>query len=164
VQIDTRRQNAVVLSSKESMTINERIDHDLKEAMKAKNDAVVSTLRMVRSATKNKQIDLGHELSDDDAGAVVRTLVKQYKDALSDFTSAGRTDLAEKQKAEIELLERYLPASISDAEIEAIATKVIAESGSTAKDFGKAMGLVMKEVAGRADGNSVRTIVQKILS
>jgi len=145
------------------MTINQRIDADLKEAMKAKNEAVLSTLRMARSATKNKQIDLGHELTDEETGNVLRTLVKQYKDALTDFTSAGRTDLAEKQKTEIELLERYLPAGISDAEIEAIAKKVIADTGSTQKDFGKAMGLIMKEVNGRADGNSVRAIVQKLL-
>ncbi|MFZ2803966.1 MAG: GatB/YqeY domain-containing protein [Patescibacteria group bacterium] len=146
------------------MTINERIDADLKAAMKEKNEAVVSTLRMAKSSLKNKQIDLGKELSDDETGNVVRTLVKQYKDALADFTSAGRTDLAEKQKTEIELLERYLPAGITDAEIEVIAKKVIADTGATQKDFGKAMGLVMKEVAGRADGNSVRTVVQKLLS
>ncbi len=146
------------------MTILETIDHDLKEAMKAKNEAALSTLRLVRSAFKNKEIDLGHALSDEEATAVMRTLVKQYKDALSDFESAGRTDLAEKQKAEVELIERYLPAPMSEAEIERIAQAVIAETGATAKDMGKAMGAVMKQIDGRADGNTVRAILQRLLS
>lgn len=145
------------------MNIIEKIDNDFKEAMKAKNEAAVSTLRMARSAFKNKQIDLGKELSEDDAAQVLRTMIKQYKDALQDFAGAGRTDLAEKQKAEIELLERYLPAGLSEQEIEAMAQKIISESGATVKDFGKVMGLVMKEVAGRADGTAVRTAVEKYL-
>lgn len=146
------------------MTMIERIDSDLKEGMKAKNESVVSSLRMVKSAFKNKQIELGHPLTDEEATLVLRTTVKQYRDALSDFTSAGRTDLMEKQKAEIELLERYLPADISEAEIEAIIKKAIADSGAASGEFAKVMGVVMKEVAGRADGNAVRAIVQRMLA
>jgi uncharacterized protein len=145
------------------MTIIPRIDEDLKEAMKAKNESALSTLRLVRSAFKNKQIELGHELTEEEAASVLRTMVKQYRDALSDFTSAGRTDLASKQQAEIELIERYLPAGISEAEIEAMTKKVIADTSATSKDFGRVMGLVMKEVAGRADGNAVRAVVQHLL-
>lgn len=142
----------------------ERIDQDVKEAMKAKNEVVLSTLRMVRSALKNKQIDMvGKEMTDDDAVAVLRTMVKQYKDALNDFTTAGRTDLAEKQKAEIELLERYVPAPMPDSEIETLCIAAIAEMGATQKDMGKVMGSVMKQIAGRADGNTVRAILQKHL-
>lgn len=146
------------------MTIIERIDSDLKEGMKAKNESVVSSLRMVKSAFKNKQIDVGHPLTDEEATSVLRTIVKQYRDALSDFTSAGRTDLMEKQKTEIELLERYLPADISETEIEVIIKKAIADTGAASGEFGKVMGVVMKEVAGRADGNTVRTIVQRLLA
>lgn len=146
------------------MSITERIDADLKEAMKAKNENVVSTLRLVRSAFKNKQIDLGHPLEEAEETAVLRSLVKQYKDALTDFTSAGRTDLATKQAAEIELLERYLPTGLTDAQIDEIVSVVIAEAGDGPKDAGKIMGAVMKQVAGRADGNAVRTIVQKRLA
>jgi len=90
-------------------------------------------------------------------------MVKQYKDALNDFTTAGRTDLAEKQKAEIELLERYVPAPMPEAEIEALCVAAIKEMGATQKDMGKVMGSVMKQVAGRADGNTVREILQKHL-
>ncbi|MBU1629849.1 GatB/YqeY domain-containing protein, partial [Patescibacteria group bacterium] len=134
-----------------------------KTAMREKNETVLSTLRMARSALKNKQIELQAELSDDATAAVLRTMVKQYRDALNDFTSAGREDLAEKQKQEIEILERYLPPSITEAELEAICRRVIGEQKAEMKDLGKVMGLVMKEVAGRADGNSVRSIVQKLL-
>lgn len=145
------------------MTLLEQIDRDTKEAMKARNETVVSTLRMVRAAFKNKQIDFGHELTDEEAAGVMRTMVKQYKDALADFESAGRTDLAKKQKSEIELIERYLPAQLGDDEIEKMATAVIAETGATVKDMGRVMGAVMKQVAGRADGNAVRAVVQRLL-
>ena len=141
----------------------EQMDIDLKNAMKEKNEAVVSTLRMARAAMKNKQIDLGHPVTEEEATAVLRSMVKQYRDALSDFTNAGRTDLASKQQSEIELLERYLPASMPESEIVVIAERIKAETNPTMKDMGKFMGLVMKEVNGRADGNTVRAIVQKLL-
>lgn len=146
------------------MTLVERIDHDMKEAMKAKDESRLSTVRMVRSALKNKQIDLGKPLTDDDAQAVIRTMVKQYKDALTDFISAGRTDLADKQASEIAMLEAYLPAQMSDADIETIAKNVIAAQHATAKDANRVMGAVMKEVAGRADGNRVKESIQRLLA
>ena len=142
----------------------EQIENDVKEAMKARNEPVVSALRMARAALKNKQIDLGHTLNDEDAVAVLRSMVKQYKDALQDFTNSGRTDLAIKQQAEIELIERYLPASMPESDILAIVDRVVSETNATGTDMGKVMGLVMKEVAGRADGNTVRALVQKKLA
>ena len=145
------------------MSFVEQLDQDVKEAMKAKNESVLSALRLVRSAIKNKQIDLGHPLEDVEAQAVLKTLVKQYRDALVDFTTAGRTDLMEKQQAEITLLEKYLPAQMSEAEIEAIVQKVIAELQATPKDMGRVMGLSVKEVAGRADGSLVKAAVEKLL-
>lgn len=132
--------------------------------MKQKNEPVLSTLRMVRSALKNKQIDLQHELSDDEAVAVIRTMVKQYRDALADFAASGRQDLVDKQTMEIALLEKYLPADMPEAELETICERIIKEQNATPKDMGRVMGLVMKEVDGRADGNTVRAIVQKILA
>ncbi len=145
------------------MTLTERIENDTKEAMKARNESVLSALRLVRAALKNKQIDLGHPLTDDEARQVIKTMVKQYGDALADFEKAGRTDLATKQKAEIDVLNAYLPAQMSEAEIEPIAKKVIADLGATAKDMGRVMGAVMKEVAGRADGNAVKNVLQRLL-
>lgn len=144
-------------------TINERIDNDLKEAMKAKAEAQLSTLRMVRAALKNKQIDLGHPLTDEEAMAVMRTMIKQYKDALADFTAAGRADLADKQKAEIALIESYLPAQMGEAQIEEAAKAVIAEMNATVSDMGKVMGATMKKLAGQADGTAVKAVVERLL-
>lgn len=145
------------------MTTLERIDADLKEAMKAKNEATLSALRLVRSALKNKQIDVQHDLSEDDVVAVIRTMAKQYRDALADFAASGRQDLVDKQTEEIVLLERYLPAAMPEAELQTICERIIKEQNATVKDMGKIMGLVMKEVNGRADGTTVRNIVQKLL-
>lgn len=131
--------------------------------MKAKNESALSTLRMVRAAFKNKQIDVGHELTDDEATAVMRTMVKQYKDALNDFRNAGRNDLADKQAKEIELIEHYLPAMMSEAQVEELAKAVIAEMNATLSDTGKVMGAVMKKAAGQADGTVVRNVVEKLL-
>lgn len=144
-------------------SILERIDNDLKEAMKAKAEAQLSTLRMVRAAFKNKQIDLGHPLTDDEATATMRTMVKQYKDALNDFTNAGRTDLADKQRAEIALIESYLPAQLGEAQIEEAAKAAIAEMGATLSDMGKVMGATMKRLAGQADGAAVKAVVERLL-
>ena len=146
------------------MTLVEQIELDTKEAMKAKAEAELSALRLVRSALKNKQIDLGHPLSDEEAQAVLKTMVKQYRDALADFTSASRTDLVEKQQAEITFLEKYLPAQMAEAEIEVIVKNVIAQLGATQKDKGRVMGTVMKETAGRADGNAVKAVVDRLLA
>jgi uncharacterized protein YqeY len=144
------------------MPIIDDIERDFKEAMKARNEQVVSALRMVRSAAKNKQIDAGRPLTDEDATLLLKTLLKQYRDALTDFTEAGRTDLAAAQRAEIELLERYLPAAMTEAEIEVIARRVV--EASPVRDFGRVMGLVMKEVGGQADGNAVRSVVERLLA
>lgn len=145
------------------MTLAQQIESDLKEAMKARDERRLSTLRMVRAAFKNKQIDVGHELTDEEAQAVMRTMLKQYKDALNDFTSAGRSDLAEKQAEEIRLIEAYLPQQMPEEELTKICQETLAEMGGTG-DLGKTMGAVMKKVAGRADGNKVREIVQKLLA
>jgi len=140
----------------------ERIDHDLKEALKSKDEIALSTLRLMRTALKNKQIDLQHELSEAEVGQVLKVMIKQYQDALADFSRAGRQDLIDRQQKEIDIVSQYLPPSLSEAELESIVREALA--GSDVKDVGKAMGLVMKAVAGRADGNQVRAIVQRLLS
>jgi len=146
------------------MTLFEKIESDMKDAMRAKEEAKLSTLRLLRSALKNKQIDTDHPMTEDEVLAVVKMTVKQYKDALNDFESAGRTDLAEKQKSEIEQLEAYLPAQMSDEDIDVIVKRIVAEQGATQKDAGKLMGVVMKEIAGRADGTRVKEAVQRALA
>lgn len=147
------------------MEILERIDTDLKEAMKSRNEQELSALRLVRSALKNKQIDLGHVPTEEEATSVLKTLQKQYQDALGDFEKAGRTDLAERQRAELIVLKRYLPEAMPEAEIEQIVRDAIASSGaSSAADIGKVMGAAMKTAAGRADGNVVRAAALRLLA
>jgi len=147
------------------MSLTERISHDLTEAMKSKNELDLAVLRLMRTNLKNKEIELMHPLNDEECLAVVRTMVKQGKDALADFTSAGRQDLIDRQTGEIAILDRYLPPAMPQEELERICRQVVAELGAvTAADAGKVMGAVMKVVAGRADGVAVRTIVQGLLS
>lgn len=147
------------------MTLLERIDADLKDAMKSKNEQELATLRLVRSALKNKQIELGEPPTDDDVMATVKTMQKQYQDALADFENAGRADLVEKQKAELVILKRYLPEMLPMEQVEAIVKEAVAEVGaSSPADVGKVMGAAMKKAGGRADGSTVREIAQKLLT
>ena len=143
------------------MTLVQTVDTDFKEAMKAKEEVRLSTLRMLRSALKNEQIDLQHGLNGQEAMAVIKTMMKQYQDALNDFMNAGRTDLADRQQKELDILAMYLPPALSREELEAIVKDAVQSSGVT--DAGKAMGIAMKAVAGRADGTDVRAIVEALL-
>lgn len=144
------------------MTTLERIEQDFKAAMKNRDEFALSVLRLTRTALKNKQIDLMHELTEAESQAVLKTMVKQYQDALNDFQNAGRMDLVEKQQKEIDLINQYLPAKMAPEELEKIVREAV--SGMSASDMGKAMGAAMKAVDGRADGNEVRTIVQRVLA
>jgi len=144
------------------MTVLERVETDFKTAMKSKDELALSVMRLVRSALKNKQIELGRDLKDEDTHAVLKAMIKQYQDALTDFQAAGRQDLLERQQKEIDLIAQYLPPSLPAEELEKIVSEAVKSSGAT--DMGKAMGAAMKAVAGRADGNEVRAIVQRQLS
>ncbi|MFA6099337.1 MAG: GatB/YqeY domain-containing protein [Patescibacteria group bacterium] len=147
------------------MNLAERITADLKEAMKNKNELELSVLRLMRTASKNKEIEAMRPLTEEEMQAVIRTMIKQGKDALTDFTSAGRQDLVDRQTGEIVILERYLPPAMSSDELEAICKQVISETGAVSpSDVGKVMGSIMKVVDGRADGSSVRAIVQRLLA
>ncbi len=143
------------------MTILERVDQDFKGAMRAKDDLALSVLRLLRTALKNKQIELMHDLADTEAQAVLKTMVKQYSEALADFRSAGRLDLAERQAREIDLLSKYLPPSMPPEELERLVREALAEQAVT--DVGRAMGIAMKAVQGKADGAEVRRVVEKLL-
>lgn len=146
------------------MTITEQIMSDVKSAMKNRDELELSTLRLVSSSFKNKKIDLGHELSDEECLAVLKSMKKQYSDALTDFEKAGRQDLVEKQQKELAIIERYLPQALPAEELEKIVSEAVAASGATgASDFGKAMGAAVKAVEGRAEGNEIRAIVQRLL-
>ncbi len=147
------------------MSLVETIGKDMVAAMKEKKETDLSTLRMLKTALKNKQIDLMHELTDEEAMAVVKTMIKQTKDAMESFASANREDLSAQAKAELAVLERYLPAQLPEAELDALVKGALAEAGFSSKaDMGKAMGAAMKAVAGRADGARVKAAVEKSLT
>ncbi len=147
------------------MTIVETINADLISAMKQKDELELSTLRLVRSALKNKEIDQGKALEDADVIAVIKTMKKQFEDALADFVKGNRSDLIEKQQKEIAIVARYLPAGMPAEQIEKIVREQIAAVGATSpSDVGKVMGPAMKALAGGADGNQVREIVTRLLT
>jgi uncharacterized protein YqeY len=155
------------------MTLSERIDHDLKEAMKARDAAKLGTLRMVKSAFKYAAIEKGGAdavVDDETAMSVLRKQIKQREDAAAGFEQGGRAEMAEKEKAEITVLAAYLPAALSQEELAALVKEAIIETGAAlGAPVGRAqMGAVMKAVqakaAGRADGKSLSTEVQKQLS
>ena len=149
------------------MTLAERLTQDLTAAMKAKDAARTSTLRMAKAAIMNKEIDKKGGLDDAETARLLQGLVKQREDAAEQYAKAGRTDLAEKEGAELALLKAYLPAEVSDAEIAAAVDKAVAETqASSLKDMGKAMkaALAALQASGKAvDGKRVNEAVKKKL-
>ncbi|WAH38544.1 GatB/YqeY domain-containing protein [Alicyclobacillus dauci] len=147
------------------MELLERLNQDLKQAMKDKDKVRLSVVRMVKSATKNREIELGHPLSEEDILAVIQKELKQRKDSLQAFQDANRTDLITAVEEEIAVLEGYLPEPLSEDELRQIVSDVIVQVGAQSKaDMGKVMGQLMPLVRGRADGKAVQQMVQSLLS
>ena len=150
------------------MTISERITKDITAAMKAREEHRLSTLRMVKTAIKNKEIDKRGPLDDQEAMAVLNTLIKQRKDSIEQFTKGGRNELADKEAAEIIIIEGYLPKAAAAEEIASVVRTTISEMGSpTMKDMGAVMKNSMAKfvAAGtRVDGKVVSETVRKLLS
>ena len=148
------------------MTLKEQLMADFKEAMKAKDDVRKNTISFARAAVKQYEVDNREELDDEGIIKILAKQVKMRKDALADFEKAGRTDLADDYKAEIEILEKYLPEQMSKEEILKIVQATKEELGleGTKKDMGKFMGAVMKKVGSQADGNTVREVIQGFLN
>lgn len=146
------------------MPILMKIEGDMKEAMKARNAAALSTLRMLKSALVKRELEKGSALSDDDAIAVLRTYVKQQEEAKESFEKGGRSELLAEAVAEIELVKQYLPTMMSEEETQVIVAAKIAELGATSvKEMGKVVGAVMKAAEGKADGAIVSKIVKEKL-
>ncbi|ARU62023.1 aspartyl-tRNA amidotransferase [Tumebacillus avium] len=143
------------------MSLTERLTNEMKQAMKDKDKVRLSVIRMVRTAIKNAEIDSKTTLSDDDVIAVLNRELKQRRDSLQAFESAGRQDLIDDVNQEIAVLMDYLPAQLSEDEVRAIVKEVIAETGAAGKkDMGKLMSALMPKVKGRADGKLVNQVVQ----
>jgi uncharacterized protein YqeY len=139
------------------MSIVEQVEKDLVAALRAQEALKLSVLRMMKAALMNKKVERGKDVDDTEALAVLRTLAKQRHESVEAFRKGGREDLAQKEEAEVKIVEAYLPAAASDDEIDAAVAAAIAESGaSTAKDVGKAMKAAMAKLAGKnADGKRV---------
>jgi uncharacterized protein YqeY len=148
------------------MSLSKQIVTDLTAAMKAQDAARTSTLRMVKAAMMNRQIEKGSELDDDDMQKLLRSLVKQRRDSIEQYEKAGRQELVDKEQAEVDVIEGYLPQAASRDEIEQAVAGAIAETGATSmKDMGKVMKAAQAALAGKnADGRTVSEIVKSKLS
>lgn len=147
------------------MSLGTQIVSDLTAAMKAQDAARTSTLRMVKAAVMNRQIEKGGELDDDEMQKLLRSLVKQRRDSIEQYEKAGRQELVDKEQAEIDVIEAYLPQAASQTEIEAAVAAAITETGATSmKDMGKVMKAVQVALAGKnADGKTISEIVKSKL-
>ena len=144
------------------MTLTKQIVADLTSAMKAQDANRTSTLRMVKAAMMNRQIEKGSELDDDDMQKLLRSLVKQRRDSIEQYEKAGRQELVDKEQAEIDVIEIYLPQAASRDEIEQAVAAAIAETGATSmKDMGKVMKAAQTALAGKnADGRLISEVVK----
>jgi uncharacterized protein YqeY len=148
------------------MNLSEQIISDLTASMKAQDAQRTSTLRMVKAAMMNRKIEKGSELDDDEMQRLLRSLVKQRRDSIEQYEKAGRQELADKEQAEIAVIERYLPQAASAAEIEAAVTAAITETGATSiKDMGRVMKAAQATLAGKnADGRLIADLVKAKLN
>ncbi len=144
------------------MSIVERVEKDLVAALRAQEALKLSVLRMMKAALMNKKVELGKVLDDTEALAVLRTLIKQRHESAEAFRKGRRDDLADKEEAEIKIVEGYLPAAASEEEIDAAVAAALSETGaSTSKDLGKAMKVAMAKLAGKnVDGKRVNEKVR----
>jgi uncharacterized protein YqeY len=147
------------------MPIVDAVNTDIKEAMKAKDQPRLSALRMLKTALMNREIERGHSLDENESRQVVSSLVKQRRDSIEQFLKGGRQDLADKETAEIVILESYLPPAIGEAELERIVDAAIASTGAaSARDMGRVMKSVMTSLAGQTiDGKAVNELVRRKL-
>jgi len=146
------------------MSVKERLREDMKTAMKEKNELALSTIRMMISAIKNREIEQIKELDDTETLTVLQKAVKQRLDSAQQYQAAGRLELAQKEEEEIKILERYLPKGLSQEQITTLVKEAIGKSGAASmKDIGKVMGILMPQVKGKADGGQVNAIVKQLL-
>jgi uncharacterized protein YqeY len=147
------------------MSLKEKINQDLKEAMKAKDTKKRDALRLLTSAIKQIEVDERKELSDEDIIKIIQKQVKQRNDSIEQYKEANRDDLVQKEQEEISFYEVYLPKQLSDEELKSALNEIIKEVGATSlKDMGKIMGIATKKLSGKADGKRINETVKKILS
>lgn len=147
------------------MSLKQTLNDDIKAAMRAREAERLSALRLLLAAIKQREVDERRELSDADVVGVVEKLIKQRREAVSQFEAGGRADLAAKERAEIDVLSAYMPQAMSEAEVNALIEAAITEAAAAGpKDMGKVMALLKPRVAGRADMGRVSALVKARLS
>lgn len=147
------------------MSLKDRITEDMKNAMRAHQAERLGTIRMLQAAIKQREVDERITLDNVAVIAIVDKLIKQRKDSVAAYTQGGRKDLADKESAEITLLEAYLPARLSEAEVAVQIKAIVAEAGATSmKDMGKVMGLAKTRLAGKADMGAISAAVKAALA
>lgn len=148
------------------MGLREQLREDLKAAMRAQDATRRGTIRMLEAAIKNAEIEKrGKELAEPDILAILQRQLKQRRDSIEQFERGGRQDLADIERAEIEVIRAYLPEQLSEDDIEAAAKRIIGRTGATGPgDRGKVMGPLMQELRGKADGSAVNSVVSRLLS
>src|SRR6266849_4584878 len=157
-------QNSMGSGVRQMGKLTEQVRADLTESMKARTAARTSTLRMLQAALKNEQINVQHELSDEEVLAIIRKSVKQRQDSIEQYTSGNRADLAAKEAAEIEILKAYMPPELSDAELESGLREIVASTGAQSKkDLGKVMKEATAKYKGRVDGKKIQEVVARLL-
>jgi uncharacterized protein YqeY len=147
------------------MDINTRLNDEMVIAAKARDKVRLSAIRMLKTALHNKEIDLMRPLNESETLQIISAMVKQRKDSIEQFAKGGRTDLVEKEEAELKVVQEFMPAQMSDDEVESIIQKAIAEAGAVSvKDMGKVMKVLMPQLTGKADGKMVGEKVKALLS
>lgn len=147
------------------MALRDQLADDLKTAMRNRDVELRDTIRFLLSAVKNVEIDKRQPLTEEEEMAVLRSQAKQRRDAIEQFRAGGRDDLADREAAQLEILERYLPRQMTDAELDAFIRQGIAEAGAeTPKDMGRVMGLLTRRSEGRVDGTRLSTAVRSALT
>jgi uncharacterized protein YqeY len=147
------------------MSLKEQITEDMKAAMRAKETAKLGTIRLLTAAMKQKEVDERIELTDAHVLAIIEKMLKQRKDSITQFEAGGRQDLADIEKAEVAVLSGYMPAALSDAEVQAVVAAAVTETGAAGpQDMGKVMAIVKAKLAGRADMTAVSGLVKAALT
>ena len=147
------------------MDVLEQLEADLKTAAKMRDELRLSVLRMLKAALQNQQIEVGHELSMPEVLSVLQKEAKKRQDSVAAYDQAGRTELADQEKAEAKMIEEYLPQQLSDDELKKLVGEAITATGATSKaDMGKVIGAVVGQAQGRADGRRISTLVSEQLS
>jgi uncharacterized protein YqeY len=147
------------------MTLKETLSEDMKAAMRAKDSEKLATIRLINAAIKQREVDERIELGDDQVLSVIEKMIKQRKDSITQFEAGGRQDLADKEKSEITVLAAYMPAQMSEAEVQAeVAAAVTQTAASGPQDMGKVMAVLKPKLAGRADMTAVSALVKAALT